>query len=113
MGDAQRSQNRAKSADTPPLISQEILFDEFIVKQFAEAKLGPRLLFRVVRNGPGQRFHDLFGRNSRFLLRRLVELPLNALFFLHLALFHPLHFFLAFLKCRSHCVSSQALPGAA
>jgi hypothetical protein len=31
---------------------------------------------------------------------------LDALFFLHFALFHPLHFFLPFLKGRCHSLSS-------
>src|SRR5580658_9307765 len=71
------------------------------------------LLLWIVRNRPRQRHQNLFRRNSRLLLRRLIQLPLHTLFFLHLALFHPLHFFLPFLKCRCHSVSSQALPGAA
>src|ERR1700676_5626742 len=36
----------------------------------------------------------------------LIHFALDALFFFHFALFHPLHFFLPFLKCRCHSLSS-------
>ncbi len=42
-------------------------------------------------------------------LRSLLQLALRAFGFLHFAFFHPLHFFLALLKCRGHGFSPRDL----
>ena len=43
---------------------------------------------------------------ARILRSGFIHFALDALFFLHFALFHPFHFFLPFLKGRCHSLSS-------